>query len=304
MNSENTVLQVQGLHKNYHGFQVKDVSFSLKAGYIMGFIGRNGSGKTTIMKLIQNVIPGKQGQILINGYDMHKQEIKAKNEIGFVADCCPFIKNASLKENAEMFGKYYSRFSMEQFLYYLRRFRLEEDKNILSLSKGMISRFQLAFALSHAPSLLIMDEPTDGLDPVFRREFLSLLQELVEDEKMGILFSTHITSDLDKVADYITLIDQGQVVLSQDKESLMEQFYIVKGGKELLKRISEDHFISVRRYPEGFEAMTMQAEEVMKLCKPADNVILQRACLEDIMYYYYKRGNSHDRKPEVWTGIA
>ncbi len=286
------VLQVQGLHRNFGDFQIKDVSLTLDAGYIMGFIGRNGSGKTTIMKLIQNVILKDSGIVKICGYDNHKQEVKAKNEIGFVVDCSPFIKTYSLNENAELFGKYYDNFEMERFQSYLKRFHLDGRMNVLSISKGMESRFQLAFALSHNPKLLIMDEPTDGLDPIFRREFLRLLQELIEEEKMGILFSTHITSDLDKVADYITLIDKGEVILSKDKETLMEQYCIVKGEKELLTRIPVEKFISVRRYPQGFEGMTNQVKEIKAFCNASDNMLIQRANLDDIMYYYSKRGKA------------
>lgn len=299
MEAANRVLQVQGLHKKRKGFQVKNISFTLEAGYIMGFIGRNGSGKTTVMKLIQNVILKDRGTVTICGFDNKRMEEKAKNEIGFVADDCPFVKTCTLTENAQLFGKYYTDFEMERFRSYLKRFHLEEDQKVLSLSKGMKSRFQLAFALAHNPRLLIMDEPTDGLDPVFRREFLNLLQELVEEERMGILFSTHITSDLDKVADYITLIDHGEVVLSQDKESLLEQFCIVKGTKELLTRLPSECFISIRSYPEGFEGMTDQADKVKALCKATDNMILQRANLEDIMYYFSKRGSHYGQIQEV-----
>jgi ABC-2 type transport system ATP-binding protein len=255
----------------------------------MGLIGRNGSGKTTIMKLILNAIVKDSGMVNICGYDNRKQEIRAKNEIGFVVDCCPFIKRYTLLENAELFGKYYSEFELECFTMYLKRFGLDGNKNVLSLSKGMESRFELAFALSHNPRLLIMDEPNDGLDPIFRREFLSLLQELIQEEKMGILFSTHITSDLDKVADYITLVDHGEVILAKDKETLMEEYCIVKGSKELLSRIPEDKFIAVRRYPEGFEGMTADQKGITAYCTPSDNVMFQRADLEDILYYYSKR---------------
>ena len=294
MDMTKTVLQVKDLHKKFKDFEIKHISFSLEAGYIMGFIGRNGSGKTTIMKLIQNVVVKNAGTVTICGYDNRNQEIKAKNEIGFVADDCPFVKTFSLYENAELFGKYYKNFDKERFSSLLSRFGLEGNQNVLSLSKGMESRFQLAFALAHEPKLLIMDEPNDGLDPIFRREFLSLLQELVEEEKMGILFSTHITSDLDKVADYITLIDGGELVFTQDKESLMKRYRIIKGDLDLLKRIPADAFLGVRRYREGFEAMTDQLDKVKPYLRPTDNMVLQRATLEDIMYYYNKRRRTYE----------
>jgi ABC-2 type transport system ATP-binding protein len=299
LKTDNPVLQVQDLHKKFKEFQIKNVSFSLEAGYIMGFIGRNGSGKTTIMKLIQNVIVKNSGTVTICGYDNRRQEVKAKNEIGFVVDSSPFIQNYSLLENAQLFGKYYSEFDMNRFNTYLNRFRLDGNQRVTALSKGMESRFQLAFALSHNPRLLIMDEPNDGLDPIFRREFLSLLQELIQEERMGILFSTHITSDLDKVADYITLIDKGQVILTQDKETLMERYRIMKGGLELLQRIPADKFIAVRKYREGFEGMTESSKEIMALCGVTDQVMLQRATLDDIMYYFSKRSKNDGQTESI-----
>ncbi|MDF2905629.1 MAG: transporter related protein [Herbinix sp.] len=287
---ENIILEVQGLNKRLKDFMIEDISFHIPAGYIMGFIGRNGAGKTTIMKLIQNVIVKDGGIVKVCGYDNRRQEVKAKNEIGFIVEHSPFMKRYTLIENGELFGKYYRDFDIDRFRSYLYRFKLDPSKTVISLSKGMESRFQLAFALAHKPRLLIMDEPTDGLDPIFRREFLQLLQELVAEEKMGVLFSTHITGDLDKVADYITLVDQGRIVLSQDKETLLEQYLILRGDKALLERIPKDHFIAVRRHAHGFEAMTEKYERIKPYINLTDNLVVQRATLDDIMYYYSKRG--------------
>jgi ABC-2 type transport system ATP-binding protein len=292
--TENMVLSVQNLHKQFKDFEIKDVSFSIPAGYIMGLIGRNGAGKTTILKLIQNVIVGDGGTVTVCGYDNRRQEVKAKNNIGFVADHCPFMKKYTLLENGELFGKYYQDFEIELFLSYLRRFKLNPEQTLLSLSKGMESRFELAFALSHHPRLLIMDEPTDGLDPIFRREFLHILQELIAQEKMGILFSTHITSDLDKIADFITLVDQGRLVLTQDKESQLERYLIVRGEKELLHRIPKELFIAVRRHSHGFEAMTEKYEQIKAYLSPIDQLVWQQATLEDMMYYFSKRSKEDE----------
>ncbi len=292
--TESMVLSVQNLHKKFKDFEIKDVSFSIPEGYIMGLIGRNGAGKTTILKLIQNVIVKDGGTVTIGGFDNRRQEVKAKNNVGFVADHGPFMKKYTLHENGELFGKYYRSFEKELFLSYLRRFKLDPEQILLTLSKGMEARFELAFALSHHPRLLIMDEPTDGLDPIFRREFLQLLQELIAGEKMGILFSTHITSDLDKVADYITLVDQGRVVLTQDKETLLEQYQVIRGEKELLQRIPKGLFITVRRHPHGFEAMTENAELLKTYLTPTDRLVLQQATLEDILYYFSKRSKENE----------
>lgn len=290
-----TVLTIQGLNKRLGSFQIKNLKFSLEAGYIMGFIGRNGAGKTSVMKLIQNVTLKDSGTITVCGYDNVKQEILAKNEIGFVMEHAPFIKNYSLIENGELFGKYYTRFNMEHFMELLQRFQLDAKKELFSLSKGMETKFQLAFALAHDPKLLILDEPTDGLDPIFRKDFLKLLQELIQEEKMAMLLSTHITSDLDKVADYITMIDNGEIVFSENKEEIIDRYWIVKGNKELLKIIPKDKFVAVRNLGNSFEGMTEYYNEFKVGYGNQGNFVAQRANLDDIMYYISKgRSRAND----------
>jgi ABC-2 type transport system ATP-binding protein len=284
-----TVLTIQGLNKRLGSFQIKNLNFSLDAGYIMGFIGRNGAGKTSVMKLIQNVIVKDGGTVTVCGYDNVKQEILTKNEIGFVMEHAPFIKNYSLIENGELFGKYYTRFNMEHFMELLQRFELNPKKDLFSLSKGMETKFQLAFALAHDPKLLILDEPTDGLDPIFRKDFLKLLQELIQEEKMAMLLSTHITSDLDKIADYITMIDDGEIVFSESKEEIIERYWIVKGSRELLKIIPKEKFIAVRILGNSFEGMTEYYDDLKKCYGIQWNLVAQKANLDDIMYYISKR---------------
>lgn len=288
MIENNTILKIEGLNKKLGDFQIKDLSFSLDAGFIMGFIGRNGSGKTTVMKLIQNVLVKDTGTVTICGFDNGKHEIQAKDEIGFVMDHAPFIKNYTLNENAELFGKYYTQFYMDQFEYYLRRFHIDGEKNLLELSKGMETKFQLAFALAHSPKLLILDEPTDGLDPVFRRSFLLLMQELIEEEKMAVLFSTHITSDLDKIADFVTMIDNGEILFSDRKDNVLEKYRIIRGDKVILKEIPNNKFIAVRQYNSGFEGLTEHYNEIKCYLSNSNSYLIEQASLEDIMYFISK----------------
>lgn len=281
------ILTVEHLCKKYRGFEIKDISFSLEAGYIVGLIGRNGAGKTTLMKLIQNIVTKDSGRVTIAGYDHIKDEIKAKNEIGFIMDH-PFLDEFSLEKNATMFGVFYEKYNHEKFLSYLERFDLSVKQEYGKLSKGMKTKFQLSFALAHDPKLLILDEPTGGLDPVFRREFLRLLQEIVEAENVSVIISTHITRDLDKVADYIALIDDGELVFYQTKESIMDTYWLVKGNRELLKKIPLDVFISIRKHQEGFEALTTECERCKKYVDDTDKILFEHAMIEDIMYYINK----------------
>lgn len=283
------VLWVENLCKKYRGFRVNEVSFSLEPGYIMGFIGRNGAGKTTVMKLIQSIVRKNKGCVLIDGIDISKDTIAAKNKIGFIMDS-PFLDKLTLMENGELFGIYYKEFQREKFIHYLNEFQLDPHKKLSTLSKGMVTKFQLAFALSHNAKLLILDEPTGGLDPIFRRDFLTLLQGVAESENVGILISTHITSDLDKIADYITLIDNGTIMLSKTKEELYDDYKIVKGSREVLNKIPKDLFISIRKYPEGFSALTEHVQSIKNLVADTDYIKFEQATIEDIMYYISKAG--------------
>lgn len=221
---ENMTLQVEGIGKRFFSFELKDISFSLEPGYILGLTGRNGAGKTTLIKLLANPDYGKKGTIRICGTDARKNAYKAKQEIGLLMEEKPFFWQHTLTENAELLGGFYEKFSMEKFQSYLRKFDLQGGSYYSELSRGMKMKFQLAFALSYGPKLLLMDEATGGLDVVFRREFYYLLQEAVEQEMVSVIISTHVTEDLDKVADYVAFIENGRMKFYESKEELQESY--------------------------------------------------------------------------------
>lgn len=223
------VLKVRHLSLQRGDFSLKDISFDVPKGYITGLVGKNGSGKTTLMKAVCNLHEKEQGSIWISEYDNCVQEVKAKNHIGIVIPECTFFEDKSLITNGELLGLLYENFSMERFIGYLVKFGLKKEKNsssylLSALSAGQRIRFQLAFALAHEPKLLLLDEPTANLDPAFRVEFLELLQEVIEEGKIGVLMSTHLTSDLDKIGDYIVLMNNGQVLACQTKEELLDAY--------------------------------------------------------------------------------
>ncbi len=280
-----TLLNVENLSKNFSGFRLNNISFKLEEGFLMGFIGRNGSGKTTVMKLIINAMGRNFGKIEINGFDNVLEEERVKNQVGFIMDTCPFFLNRTLEDNGVIFGNLYEDYNHTTFLKNLLRFKLRKDQLLSELSKGMEIKFQLAFAISHNPRLLIMDEPTGGLDPIFRREFLSILQELMLDEKIGILLSTHITRELDQIADYVTLIDKGNLIFSISKEELFERYKLIKGNKEELSNIPKEIIRGIKTHSFGFEAL-VEVNRNMDLMN--QGVIVERPILEDIMYYLTK----------------
>lgn len=277
------IIEVNNLRKEYSDFVLDNISFTLPRGFIMGLIGPNGAGKSTTIKLILNLIKKDAGSINIFGLDNIKHEVKVKENIGFVYDENYFYEDLTIKQMKNVIAPFYSNWDESAFQRYQRDFDLNPNKKIKDLSKGMKTKFALAIALSHNAQLVIMDEPTSGLDPIFRNEILEILTDLLQDENKGVIFSTHITSDLDKIADYITFINKGKVVFSKTKNEILDNFGIVKGAKELIDRDIRDEFVGIRENNYGFEALTNNVQRIKSIF-PSD-VIIERATLEDIMLY-------------------
>ena len=254
----------------------------------MGFIGPNGAGKSTTIKLILNLINRDGGEINIFGKDNIKYEVEVKNKIGFVLDESYYYDEITVKEMKSIIAPFYSDWDEDTFNKYVKDFGLPVNKKIKELSKGMKMKFSLAVALSHNAELLIMDEPTSGLDPVIRSELLDILSDLIQDENKGVFFSTHITSDLDKIADYITFINDGEIVFSTSKDDILDNFGLVKGPKELVSESNLGEFIGIKKNQYGFEALVQDKEKNQKLY--GDKVIIEKPALEDIMIYYTRRG--------------
>ena len=207
------LLEVQHLNKNLNTFALHDISFTLKPGFITGLIGQNGCGKTSLIKTILNLYEKDSGAVFVTGHSMENEEIAAKDQLGVVLDECLFDADTRVETNARCFGALYSRYDHRLFLEFCRRFDVDPKKKIGKLSKGQKARFQLAFAFSHDAKVFLMDEPAAGLDPLFRKELMGYMQEIVEDGTRSILFSTHITEDLDQIGDYILLMDYGRLIL-------------------------------------------------------------------------------------------
>ncbi len=282
------VLEIQKLRKNYGDFALQDVSFSLPEGYIMGLIGPNGAGKTTIIKLIMNLIMRHGGTIKIFGKDNLQNEVEVKSRIGFVYDNPNYYEHLNLKQIKNIIRPFYKEWDEKVFMNLVDKFELPLKKTIKKFSRGMVMKAAIAIALSHHADFIIMDEPTSGLDPVFRRELLDLLYELLQSEKKSILFSTHITSDLERIADYITFINHGKIVFSKSKDEVFENYALVKGGNDLLNEETKTWFAGIRKSQFGFEALTDNVNKIRK--NFGSNVVIDKANLEDIMYFSNLRG--------------
>lgn len=275
------VLKVEGVVKVYKGFRLDGVSFSLPRGFIMGLIGPNGAGKTTLIKLILNLIRRDAGRIEVCGLDAVTQEAEAKARIGFVPDEPAFYPDISLAGLKRATAPFYSDWDESYFSRLAGEWGLPLHKKFKTLSHGTKSKFALALALAHRPELVVLDEPTAGLDPVFRRELLDTLSGLLQEERVAVLFSTHITADLERVADYITYLQAGKVVFSSPREEVFDTWAVVKGGRDLLDAASLGCFAGLQRGEFGFVALTSRTAEVRE--RFGNRVVIERATLEDIM---------------------
>lgn len=230
-------LEISGLCKQYKGFALKDVSFILPSGCVMGLVGENGAGKTTTLKAILNLIHRDAGTILVLGQDNIREERTVKERIGVVLEDGCFLNTMNAHQVDVLMGKAYQHWHSEQFFGYLKRFGIDASKKIKDYSKGMRMKVNIAAAMSHDAELLIMDEPTSGLDPVVRDEVLDLFYDFMQDEGHSILLSSHITSDLDKIADYITFIHGGNVVLSEPRDVLLDTYGVLRCTAEQLSAL-------------------------------------------------------------------
>lgn len=286
------VIQLNQLCKNYDRFGLRELTFGIKEGYITGLIGPNGAGKTTLIKMMMGMVHPDQGSIKIFGEEVSTTHAKYKDRIGYVSDENYFYEHLTINQMSKIIAPFYSKWDEETFAKYIEMFKLSPRKKIKELSKGMKMKFSLAVALSHGADLLIMDEPTAGLDPVFRRELLDLLSDHIQDEKKSILFSTHNTTDLDRIADYIVFVNEGKLVFNEMKESLPDKYMLVKGGKELLDRDVRKWFTGIRETALGFEGLVKNRAEGERYFK--DIAICETPTLEEIMYFTVKGSAVHE----------
>ncbi|MBD5139111.1 MAG: ABC transporter ATP-binding protein [Ruminococcus sp.] len=254
----NMILSINGLAKSYKDFTLKDASFEIEQGTVMGLIGQNGAGKTTIIRLIMNMINRDGGTVKVCGLDNINDEIAVKNKIGYVSDESFFFYATTLARTAKACSYAYDNWDADKFADFLKKWELPEKKKIAALSKGMQTKAMLAVALSHNPELLILDEPTAGLDPVARIEILDLLRDFVSDGKRSVLFSTHITGDLDKIADVITLIIDGQIRESMSIDAIEDRYAVISGASSKLTSENEKYTIGLRELNTGFESLILR----------------------------------------------
>lgn len=286
----NKVLEVSGLTKYYKDFSLSDVNFSLEEDCITGFIGVNGAGKTTTIRSILGLVKRESGTIKFFGKELDKNEQELKNRIGVVLDDGGFYEDLTMTQMKSIIAPAYSRWSDQDYKGLMERFSLNPQQKIATLSKGMRLKFALTLAMSHQADLLIMDEPTSGLDPLIRSQLMGMLQEYMKQGGKSVFFSTHITSDLDKVADMLILIHDGRILFQKEKDMLIDSHRLIKGDVRELTEKTRKLFLSIEETAFGFTGITNQWFEVQKVLQ---NILSERPTIEDIMLAYIEGGANH-----------
>lgn len=271
------MLRLEKVSKDFGKFKLEDISFELKKGYIMGLMGHNGSGKTTIIKLIMNLLNVDSGNIYYMGEDIRKNLKKFKEEVGFVYDELYFYEHLKVKDFKNIVKSFYKNFDNNKFNNYLEKFNIDKNTKIRNLSKGQSIKLMLANALSHNAKLLVFDEPSSGLDPIFRKEMINIIQEELESGDKCAIFSTHILNDLEQCADYITLIKDGKLVLSESSEYIKENYKVIKGSK---KELDDSNINFIKREDKNYYSQGLFIESGYET---TSNISI--ATIEDIIYF-------------------
>ena len=279
------ILEIKNLSKKYDGFELKNVNIELPKGMIMGFIGENGAGKTTTIKAILNIINRDSGEIKIFGLDNKENERKIKEDIGVVLDDSFLSEYLNPSDINKIMKNIYKDWDEKLYFKYIEDFKLPKEKISKEYSSGMKMKLKIAVALAHHPKLLILDEPTSGLDPVARNEILDIFQEFIQDEDHGIFVSSHITSDLEHIADYITFINNGEIIFTKTRDELLENYGIVKCSEEQFKKIDKKDYIKYKKNRYEYDVLI---EDKYEFKKKYDISVIDKPSLEDIMLIYIK----------------
>ena len=274
------ILRLENVRKTYPSFTLKDVSFSVKPGQIMGFIGRNGAGKTTTLKCIMNLIHYESGKISAFETDMSKNELENKQRIGFALSELNYYPNKTIRQLMNVTKRFYKKFDEKKFNEACRLFNLNIDKKLEELSSGMKVKYSVAIALSHHAELLILDEPTSGLDPVSRDEILDIFRQIVKNKDRAILFSTHITSDLDKCASDITYIHNGEIIYTGTKKDFINSYLFIR-DKSMNKGLLNE-YIAYKEFDDRIEGLISPDKKDLFI---KNKIEPQEPDLEQIMVY-------------------
>lgn len=280
-----TILEVAGVEKKFKGFHLDNISFAQPKGSIMGFVGENGAGKTTTIKLILNMIRRDAGEIQVLGLDNIRDELAVKEQVGVVLDESFINQMLTPQDMEKIFRRIYRAYDSRLYFEFLDRFELPRKKAVKEFSKGMRMKLAIAAALSHHPRFLILDEATSGLDPIVRNEILDLFLEFIQDEEKAIFFSSHITNDLDKIADYITFLHKGSIIFSEARDRLNEKYGIMRCGSDEFSLVDPADLVAYRKNQFGYEMLVRDKESMRRKYR---GLVIDNAAIDEIMYFYVK----------------
>jgi ABC-2 type transport system ATP-binding protein len=274
------VLELSGIGKSWREFALRDVSFRIPPGYITGLVGPNGAGKTTLVKVILDLVRADAGTVRIFGRDHRTDGAALRSRIGFVHDRPTCYDHLPVEGLGALVASFYPTWDEETFQHLIREFELPARRKVSALSRGMKVKLGLALALSHRAELLVLDEPTTGLDPVFRRELLERLSGLISDGRISILFSTQILTDLERIADFVVFLRRGEVLYEGVKDDLVDRWAVVRGGPEIGPELEEGWARGIRKTAMGFEILTDDIEIARR--RFGERAVVERATLDDV----------------------
>lgn len=281
------VIEINNLKKSMGDFKLNIEKLEIKEGFVTGIIGTNGAGKTTLMKLIMNILNQEEGSIKIFGEDFNKDKKHIKELIGYLGHDTLYPEDFTLEDIKSTIGVFYKNWDEKLFNYYTEEFDLNLNDKYKDLSKGLKVKFDLLMILSYHPKLIILDEPTANLDPIFRSEFLQVLQLQMEKDLSTVLYCTHITSDLDKIGDYFVVMDKGEIIFNEDSENIRNNYTIVKGAKELLNEETKKVFQQIVENKFGFRGISNNKKDAQDIF--GKEVLYEIPKIEDILIF--SKGN-------------
>ena len=278
-------IEVKHLSKHYKDFTLEDISLHVPAGSVLGLVGENGAGKSTFIKSLVGLLSSDYETLNLLGKDMKSEETSIKEDIAVIFDTTHYNLQFHPMFIGKLLSKVYVNWNTETYVSYLKKFHLPPKKKLKEFSKGMKMKLEFAIAFSHDPKLLILDEATSGLDPIFRDEILDIIREFTEEENHTVLMSSHITSDLDKIADYIAFIHQGKLLFVKTYDDIRENYGIINCGKETLDMLHKDDIVAIQKEVYGYKVMVKNRLELQNKIRDLD---MERASVEDVMLFYVK----------------
>lgn len=279
------IIEFTNVSKKYEKFKLGEINLDLPSGQIIGLIGENGAGKTTLIKSLLNIISIDSGEIKVFGKDLLIAEESIKEDIGLVLDNTFLPELITVKDVNSIMNGIYKKWDSDLFSKYLTDFDIPPKKQIKTLSKGMKKKLEIATALAHHPKLLILDEPTSGLDPIVRSEVLDIFMDFIQDEEHTILLSTHITSDLEHIADRIIFLNHGQIILNKEKDEILDNFGLVKCDEKSFDKIAKEDYLSFKKNKYNYEILV---EDRFTTAKKYKDLIIDKISLEELMLLMIK----------------